>query len=401
MPGEDIQSWSTTAASNGTADSSINWAEGQPRSSVNNSARSMMAAHAKDRNLRNGSIVTSGTADAQIFFSGLNYTTVPTGLRATLKIGPGLTNTGPATLNMDNIGAAAIKNSLGGALSGGELVAGTYREFIFDGTNPILINTTSETAMAAGRLTYVSATALKFAPYNGGKLKISGVLFDVPPTGITGLGNTSVYVNSTAAQNLAADTTYLVSAFNNGGVLTANFVAPAAGHSASTTAGNVGTEIITGADGFSLIGMCRTNASSQFQDDDANRFVLSWFNRRNIHFAGANTAGAVTTSTVATELGAVYRANFLTWGDESISCGLTGSMYNLNAGNYLIAQAAINSLTAVIAVGGHSVIADAFVPVGGAGAVLASEGFHFLTPVSFVGGGTGVFHYSVNGMVRG
>ena len=99
MPGENIQDWSTIAVNNGNSDSSINWAEGQPRASVNNSSRSQMAAHAKDRNLKNGSIVTGGTPNAQTFFSGLDYTTVPTGLVVKLQVGPTLTNTGPATLN--------------------------------------------------------------------------------------------------------------------------------------------------------------------------------------------------------------------------------------------------------------------------------------------------------------
>jgi len=54
MPSEDVQSWSPTAVNNGTADSGINWIEGMPRADVNNSARSMMAAIAKDRNLKNG-----------------------------------------------------------------------------------------------------------------------------------------------------------------------------------------------------------------------------------------------------------------------------------------------------------------------------------------------------------
>src|SRR6187431_2469163 len=113
MPGEDLQSWSVTAANNSNSDTSINWAEGQPRASVNNSARSMMAAHAKNRNLQNGSIVTGGTADAQTFFSGVGYTVIPTGLRVLLKIGPTLTNNGPATLEMDGLGAVAIKDQHG------------------------------------------------------------------------------------------------------------------------------------------------------------------------------------------------------------------------------------------------------------------------------------------------
>src|SRR5262245_38228734 len=119
-PGEDIQSWSVTAANNGTADPSINWAEGQTRASVNNSARSQMAAHAKSRNLNNGSIVTTGSANAQAFLSGLTYTTIPTGLRATLKVGAGLTNTASTTLNMDGLGGVLVKTADGNNLLGGE-----------------------------------------------------------------------------------------------------------------------------------------------------------------------------------------------------------------------------------------------------------------------------------------
>jgi len=140
MPGENIQDWSVTAANNSNSDSSINWAEGQPRASVNNSSRSMMAAHAKQRNLQNSSIVTGGSANAQTFTSGVGYTApIPTGLRVLLKIGPSLTNTGAATLEMDGLGAVAIKDQLGVALVGHELVEGARVEFIYDGTNWIVL----------------------------------------------------------------------------------------------------------------------------------------------------------------------------------------------------------------------------------------------------------------------
>ena len=139
MPGEDVQSWSTTTANNGSADSSIDWSEGMPRASVNNSARAMMAAHAKSRNLQNSSIVTSGTANAQVFTSGVGYTATPIGLRVLLKIGVGLTNTGSTTLNMDGIGDVAIKNALAVDLRGGEMVAGSLAEFVYNGTNWILL----------------------------------------------------------------------------------------------------------------------------------------------------------------------------------------------------------------------------------------------------------------------
>jgi len=139
MPGEDIQSWSKTALDNGNSDTLINWLEGQARATVNNSARSMMAALAKARDLQDGSIVTAGTANAQTFISGVGYTSVPTGLRVLLKIGPALTNTGATTLNMDSIGAVAVKTQAAIDFVGNELIAGSLREFCYDGTNWILL----------------------------------------------------------------------------------------------------------------------------------------------------------------------------------------------------------------------------------------------------------------------
>jgi hypothetical protein len=138
-PGEDIQSWSVTAVNNGTADPLIDWHEGQTRASVNNSARSEMAAHAKNRNLLNGSIVTTGSANAQQFLSGLTYTTVPTGLVVRLKVGPGLTSTTATTLNMDGIGDVAVKTADGSDLLGGEFVADSYVDLLYNGTNWIFL----------------------------------------------------------------------------------------------------------------------------------------------------------------------------------------------------------------------------------------------------------------------
>jgi hypothetical protein len=155
MPGENIQDWSTTAINNGSADTAINWQEGMPRADVNNSARSMMAAIAKYRDLMNGSIVTGGTANAQTFMSGLSYVSIPTGLRVLLKIG--VTNTGPATLNMDLLGAVAIKNQLGQDLAGGDLTLGSYAEFRYDGTSWVLISGAS--AFASGTLMLFVQTA--------------------------------------------------------------------------------------------------------------------------------------------------------------------------------------------------------------------------------------------------
>jgi len=160
MPGEDIYSWSTTAASNGSADTSINWLEGQARASVNNSARAMMAAHAKERDYQNASITTTGSANAQAFNSGVGYSTVPTGMRVLLRIG--FTNTGAATLAMDGILPAPIKNQAGDDISGGELIAGSRAEFIYDGVNWVLLYTPGAGAWTTGdaKLTFKTVADL-------------------------------------------------------------------------------------------------------------------------------------------------------------------------------------------------------------------------------------------------
>lgn len=45
------------------------------------------------------------------------------------------TNTGPATLNINGLGAKSIVDSAGDALAGGELVANAIQDFTYDGTN--------------------------------------------------------------------------------------------------------------------------------------------------------------------------------------------------------------------------------------------------------------------------
>src|SRR5262245_18662822 len=135
MTGEDYQSWSVLADDNGLIDVAVDWHEGQARRTVNNSSRSELAAHAKNRNLNNGSIVTTGTKNAQAFLSGVTYTTsLPVGMRATLKVGSGLDNDGALTLNCDGTGPIAVKLPTLLDCVGGEFVSDRYVDLIYNGT---------------------------------------------------------------------------------------------------------------------------------------------------------------------------------------------------------------------------------------------------------------------------
>lgn len=102
-----FQTWSKTAATNATADATINWAEGQAPSSVNDSARAMMAAAAKYRDDTGGALTTAGGTTAYTLTTNQVLTALADGER--LHVVMNATNTAASTLNVDGLGAKAIK----------------------------------------------------------------------------------------------------------------------------------------------------------------------------------------------------------------------------------------------------------------------------------------------------
>src|SRR5580765_6238681 len=97
--------WSRTAASNATADSTVNWAEGQAPSSVNDSARAMMASAAAYRLDVAGGITTGGSATAYTVTSLGVYDTLAHLAGQKIAFIPHATNTNAVgidvTLNVD------------------------------------------------------------------------------------------------------------------------------------------------------------------------------------------------------------------------------------------------------------------------------------------------------------
>lgn len=117
--------WSKTAAANATADGTINWAEGMAPSAVNDSARSMMAAVAKWRDDIEGAVATGGTATAFTLTSNQAFDTLANMNGHMVALVPHATNTGPCTLNVDGLGAKALRSAPGVELLGGTLILGT------------------------------------------------------------------------------------------------------------------------------------------------------------------------------------------------------------------------------------------------------------------------------------
>jgi hypothetical protein len=123
--------WSQTAATNATADSTVNFQEGQAPASLNNSARALMAAVAKYRDDISGNLVMGGTATAMTLTTNQAHDTLTDGYMVRAR----MTETSGAapTLNVDSRGAKAIVlDSAGTAIPTGALVDNRVYSFVYD-----------------------------------------------------------------------------------------------------------------------------------------------------------------------------------------------------------------------------------------------------------------------------
>lgn len=191
MATENVEAWSKTAATNSSADSGINWAEGQDPASVNNSARGMMAAIAKQSDDQGGGLTAGGTANAltvttnQVLASGQ----ITDGLM--LQIEAASDNTSATvTFAPDGLTAANIKRADGSALAIGSIKSGMRLFLCYDSgasewrcanIAPININPGSPgiVLLASGTVSSAASLALvltSYTAYRGLKFVLSGFL---------------------------------------------------------------------------------------------------------------------------------------------------------------------------------------------------------------------------------
>jgi microcystin-dependent protein len=130
--------WSQVSNSNASVDSTINWAEGQSPSSINDSARAMMAALAKYRDDISGSIVTTGTSTAYIVASNSGYDELAHLDGQLIAFTPHTTNAAGSpsvTLNVDSLGAKPIRTAPSVDIQSGVLIQGTPYAAIYNNTD--------------------------------------------------------------------------------------------------------------------------------------------------------------------------------------------------------------------------------------------------------------------------
>jgi microcystin-dependent protein len=117
--------WSRTAASNSTADANINFSEGQAPSSVNDSARALMASAAGFRDDISGAIVTTGTSTSYAVTSYQIFDSLANMNGQMIAFTPHATNGATVTLNVDGLGAKPLRSAPSTELQAGVLVQGT------------------------------------------------------------------------------------------------------------------------------------------------------------------------------------------------------------------------------------------------------------------------------------
>lgn len=129
--------WSRTADTNSNADSTINFAEGQAPSTLNDSGRAVMAAAAKYRDDIAGAIVTGGTSTAYTVTSFEVFDSLAHLSGNIIAFTPHATNGATVTLNVDGLGAKPLRAAPSVELQSNVLILGTPYVALYNTTDSV------------------------------------------------------------------------------------------------------------------------------------------------------------------------------------------------------------------------------------------------------------------------
>ena len=159
-----VYQWSTSAASNSSADANIDWSEGQLPSTVNDSARAMMAALAAMVRDQGGYATLGGSGNT---FTLTLSQTMTSKVPALLGFFATRSNTGAVTMNVDSTGAFPLRQVSGTELVSGQIVSGSFYIISWNSSTSewIAIN-----APPIGNYLLSATAASTYLPFTGGTL---------------------------------------------------------------------------------------------------------------------------------------------------------------------------------------------------------------------------------------
>lgn len=232
-----------------------------------------------------------------------------------------------------------------------------------------------------------SGANLVLQRYNGVGLTINGVAYAIPSAGV-----------SLAPTALSVGTLYYIYAYMNAGTMTLE-----ASTTAHATDSTTGIEIKSGDATRTLVGMARIITGPAFADTDAQRFVISWFNRRPRRIYLAAGSSVVNGNTIPVPL--LGNMEYLAWGDASIEAKFVGSVLN-NTGNALCSTALSSDSTSAFAHAAsifQAYTASANGPCVGSSTFVVSEGYHYFNVLGSVSGGVGTWAsgFEMSGTIQG
>lgn len=128
--------WSKVPNLNSDGDVTIDFSEGQSPGSLNDSARALMAALRMWGDDISGAIVTGGSSTAYTVASNSGYDSFAHLANQVIAFSPHATNgAGPVTINIDGLGAVALRTSPSTELLAGVLIQGTPYLCIFNNSD--------------------------------------------------------------------------------------------------------------------------------------------------------------------------------------------------------------------------------------------------------------------------
>lgn len=161
-----------TVAANNNSSPPDGWPENMAPSAVNDCAREMQAADARDLADRNGTRTSAGTAPSYTLTSSRTITALSTGLIQAFTAHA--SNGGAAsTLNLNSLGAASLVLPDG---SDPDIVAGGIYIAIYDGTNWQVVSATTPQAAVPTLVAVSGSRNLASADRNGPILNIGTAL---------------------------------------------------------------------------------------------------------------------------------------------------------------------------------------------------------------------------------
>ena len=129
----EVNTWSTTAASNNSA-APDGWPENMAYSDVNNCAREMMAAIAKWYADTNGTLTTGGSSTAYTLTPNRTISAYADGLEFCFTVHT--TSGSNPTLNVSSLGAISMYEQDGSTVDSSDLTSGRVYHALYDSTGP-------------------------------------------------------------------------------------------------------------------------------------------------------------------------------------------------------------------------------------------------------------------------